>query len=710
MHQWNRQIEIPKASSETIGVLRGDGSSVTFRKAGSGWVSTSGRDTIMPAAMTGIEGAWQYFHSADDSIETYDARGRLMRIAERNGKTTKLTYSDHTTPPTLAGKPGMLLQVTNHFNQAYRLSYDTAGRIASITDPTDRTTRYAYNAWGMLAKVEHPDGTRRQYHYESAQYWASLAKYLTGITDEAGVRFATYTYDSRGRATSTELAGGVNKRQFAYIDERTTARTYSNGPATIYKQERFGNLLRPSSITGPKPEGGGTRSTQYDSAGNIISTVDFDDSETRYTYDHKGHETQRIEDAGHASQQTTTTDWHPVWNLPTRIAKPNRIDTIEYDGKGQPVLHSWYATSDANGERGFGAKRIGRISSISWTYDINGLLTSLLEREDGRIVDRWAFTFDAQGNLATATDSRGRRSRALQYDAAGRLVEAIALNGTHIKYAYDARARPVAYHYGDNVTTYTYDAIGELIQQAGPHDRLTEYRYDAAHRLIDVLDNGKSLLDESANEAVEDRTSGPPATAPENVGANPFQRWFGWFFKLFGWLAGPAHAQIAPAPPPPQVLGAATSMPGTWTPVPWDNLAGGTGGKRPWEWLAIWTQRLIDACTGKRKEEHRGRIQAQGPGYRDVGAGDVETWGPQSAPPAVSNGLAMLYALELRMNKQQLKDRRGALAKARRYVVSAGTSGGVGPPGQSFRNDEVIRRGGSQRVDIEIHKGMAFVH
>jgi len=707
MHQWNRQIEIPTPSSEILAVLRGDGSSVTFRRTDSGWESTSGRDTITPAGLAGGEGAWQYFVTADDSVETYDARGRLLRISERNGRTTTLTYSDHATPPAVAGKPGMLLQVTNHFNQAYRFTYDAAGRIASISDPTSRATRYSYNKWGTLAEVEHPDGTRRQYHYELAQYRSIWAKYLTGITDEAGVRFATYKYDARGRVISTELAGGVNKHSFVYLDEHTTARTYSNGPATLYKQERTGNRLRPSAITGPEPETGGTKATRYDASGNIASTVDFRDGETRYAYDEKGRETQRIEDAGRPNQQTTTTEWHPTWNLPTRIAKANRIDTIEYDAKGQPVLHSWHATSDANGERGFGAKRTGHVSSIAWTYDANGLLTSLIERGGNRIVDNWTFTFDAHGNLATATDSRGRTSRALGYDGAGRLVDAIDLNGVRIRYTYDDRARPIEYRFGENLTTYTYDAIGQLIRQAGPHGRTTDYKYDAAHRLIDVLDNGKSLLDEDTG--IDGGTGPDDDPAPENVGANPFERWFGWIFRVFGWLFGSAHAQIAPAPPPPQVLGAATSMPGTWMPPPWDNMAWGTGGKRPWEWLAIWTQRVVDACTGKRKEEHRGRIQAQGSGYRDVDAGDVETWGPQPEPPTVSNGLGMLNALESRMNRRQLRDRLEALADARAYIIRAGENGGIGPRSKSFYNRSVRNKEGSERVDIEVRAGIAFV-
>ena len=162
-------------------------------------------------------------------------------------------------------------------------------------------------------------------------------------------------------------------------------------------------------------------------------------------------------------------------------------------------------------------------------------------------------------------------------------------------------------------------------------------------------------------------------------------------------------------PPSPNVLGAATSMPGTYTPSSWDDLAPGTGSRRPWEWLAIWTQRAVDVCTGKKRQKHRGRIQAQGPGYSDPGIGDVVSWGPQPEPPTVSNGLAMLYALQSRMNKRQYMDRSEALDDARRFIINAGESGGAAPPGKSFRNRSVRKQDGHERIDVEIKSGIAFV-
>ncbi|KAI3589966.1 hypothetical protein D9X30_5549 [Cupriavidus sp. U2] len=697
-HQWNRQIQNPGVSPDSISVLRGDGSARTFQKSETGWIAVSGRDAITLTSGTNGSIGWRYFNATDHSFETYDARGRLLHIVARNGRTITLTY----------GEGGQLSRVENHFKQSYTFQYDTAGRIASITDPTNRTTRYEYNPWGMLAVVVHPDGTRRTYHYENSPYRSIWTHQLTGITDEAGVRYSTYEYDAQGRIKSTERAGGVDRVTLVYLSELETARTFPYGsPATLYRQIRIGNRLRPASIEGPPPEAGGTKFIVYDATGNVARTVDFEDRETQYTYDQQGRETQRIENPGLPDKQVTSTEWHTGWNLPTRIARPNRVDTIEYDSVGQPILHTWFATADATGEMGYGAPRVDAIASVAWTYDHNGLLTSLTGREDTRIVDRWTFSYDAQGNLATATDVNRRTSRALAYDGAGRLLEAIDLNGIRLKYVYDARARPVAYHYGANLTTYAYDAIGQLTRQTGPHGRETHYKYDAAHRLVDVQENGSSLV--GSDPFIEPGAVDHTDPAADNVGANPFDRWFGWLTRIFTWLFSPAQAQAVPVPPQPHVLGAATSVPDTYTPSPWDNLAYGTGSRRPWEWLVIWTQRIVNICTGKSKrEEHRGRIHAQGVDYPNAGIGDAEAWA-QAHPLPVVAGLVKLDAVVARMTKRQYHNRTQAIDRARKYMIDSANAGGIGQRKRTFHNDKIRNAGGSERVDIDVLSGRAFI-
>ena len=46
----------------------------------------------------------------------------------------------------------------------------------------------------------------KRYHHEDGR-WPQA---VTGITDEAGVRYGTYAYDAQGRVTRSELAGGAD--------------------------------------------------------------------------------------------------------------------------------------------------------------------------------------------------------------------------------------------------------------------------------------------------------------------------------------------------------------------------------------------------------------------------------------------------------------------------------------------------------------------
>lgn len=517
MHQWNRQLELPGENGTTLTALRGDATHVTFNKQGDSWQSASSRDTVAQFALGNGENGWQYRRAVDDAVETYDARGRLLRVAERNGQLTTLTYSDASTPAAVAGKPGMLLRVANRFDQAYVFTYDSQGRINSITDPSQRTTWYKYGERWMLSEVTHADGTRRKYHYDAMPGSGRFARYLTGITDEAGVRFSTYSYDGHGRVTNTELADGVDFTSHRYFDANNTTVYRRKRRDSHYRQEMIGNTMRPVGISGHSTPGGATKSTYYDPSGNLVGTVNFKDVATQYAYDERGRVTRRVEQAGSPAQEIFTTEWHPTLNVPARIAMPNRIDTAEFDELGRPSRHSWQATTDSSGMHGFNAERTGPVSSIAWTYDANWQMASLVEREDDRITSQATFTYDAQGNLASATDSTGRTSRGIAYDGSGRLLEGINPDGVRIKYLYDARGRPIEYHYGRNVTTYTYDAVGQRIGLVTPHGKVVEFKYDSVHRLVDVIENGKSLRDPVPD--VADQPDAPAAASDDAQGA-----------------------------------------------------------------------------------------------------------------------------------------------------------------------------------------------
>jgi len=104
----------------------------------------------------------------------------------------------------------------------------------------------------------------------------------------------------------------------------------------------------------------------------------------------------------------------------------------------------------------------------------------------------------------------------------------------------------------------------------------------------------------------------------------------------------------------------------------------------------------------EKKPKHRGRIQVQGGGVEKS-----RNW-TQDVPRSRSQGQQDLAALKDELTKSQLRIREQAFEKAARFIDATTYTA---PPDlhRTFRNDEVIARRGSERVDVEIHEGTAFV-
>jgi len=179
-------------------------------------------------------------------------------------------------------------------------------------------------------------------------------------------------------------------------------------------------------VSAPCPECGKiAKITSYDNNGNVSSGVDFDNKETRYTYDALGREIQRIENYGTPDAKTTTREWDPQQWLVTRIAAPNKLEAFSYDAKGNLLSHTVTPTSDASGSQGFGATASGSINRTDWTYDDSSHVLTATERTDGAVTGTWALTYNSQGNLQTLTNPDGKTGRITLYDEADRVLEAV---------------------------------------------------------------------------------------------------------------------------------------------------------------------------------------------------------------------------------------------------------------------------------------------
>jgi YD repeat-containing protein len=200
--------------------------------AGGRYITSSG--TGIHVRQVGAE--WVAFLN-DGSKEVYDSNGRLLRLVSHAGATTILEYNT----------ASQLTNVTGPHGHSLELAY-IDGRIASLSDPAGALTAYDYDTQGNLTGVEYPDGTSRTYHYEHPTF----RNHLTGITDESGTRYATFGYDSLGRATSSEHGGGVGRVDIDY-GATTSVATDSAGASTTYTFTS--DALLPRRVTGISREG-----------------------------------------------------------------------------------------------------------------------------------------------------------------------------------------------------------------------------------------------------------------------------------------------------------------------------------------------------------------------------------------------------------------------------------------------------------------------
>jgi hypothetical protein len=100
---------------------------------------------------------------------------------------------------------------------------------------------------------------------------------------------------------------------------------------------------------------------------------------------------------------------------------------------------------------------------------------------------------------------------------------------------------------------------------------------------------------------------------------------------------------------------------------------------------------------------HRGRLQAQGGGTQQD-----EAWA-QDSPPTVTEMLKKCDSLEAQLTDREKALRETAFAQLRKFIISAGTHGGVNADQGVFKKSFPKRPLGDIRVDLDVLKGSACV-
>lgn len=514
---FDRRLEFCCSGTNQIRIWRPDGTRVTFiwRSAQNAWVPSyfrasfggywRGRDDVT-ATLEEVSGNY-VFTDENDVVETYDSNGNILTVEDRSGYT--ITYSYDTN--------GLNDEVSDSFGRTIQFSYNNAGQIAGVTDPQGRTYSYNYEAAyaapsgldpngyfderGLLVEVIYPDDTPAnpndnptvEYHYTDPDHRFGL----TGITDERGILYASWGYDSEQRAIFSEHAGGNNRYDIAYDyanDEAVV--TNPHGRDTTYSFTNFYELRRVSGIEGEATANCALSNAtyQYNSDGFLNRTVDAEGSITLMTLNTIGLPTQ-IDDAdGLTEERQTGVTWHSSFRLPTQITEPGLTTNISYNSSGLPI--SVTETDTTSHSTPYSTNGQSRVTTITYAaYDLIDTIDGPLSGT-GDTVD---FDYSASGYLTEITNEVGHVTQITTHTAMGYPTTIIDPNGITTTIEYDARDRitAITVNPGANQarTEFSYDGRGNVTQVIAANGVTLDYTYDNASRL--------TAIENSAGERIE---------------------------------------------------------------------------------------------------------------------------------------------------------------------------------------------------------------
>ena len=491
---------------DKIIVRRGTGRGEIFTKQGpTTWVGDADTElTLIP-----VFGLWAVVRR-DEWVEAYTSTGRLFTEyywdGGVDGPRRNYTYDAE----------GRLEKVeradTGH---TLLFSYDAEGHVDAVTLPDGETVQYDYQD-GNLTGVTHPDLTTKTYHYEETSY----PHHLTGITDERGIRFATYGYDANGLAILTEHAETTNggpQESFDLSFDSATQTTVTDPRGNVDVYTFSARVLGVKRLLERSHIADGLSVTQtFDGANNLLTRTDELGRATGFTYDGNLVET-RTEAVGEPEERTTTYSYH-VGNVQTDkpetitsdsvLAGQQRQTEIDYD---DPIYV--FPTSITQSGYDLASNPVSR--TVALGYDSAGRLTSYNgPRTDLTDVTAFAYytctTGSECGQLASTTNALGHVTTFDSYDGAGRLTQLTDPLDVVTTYSYDDRGRVLSISAQPpagpaRVWSFTYTPDGQLETSQTPGGVLLSYEYDAA-RYLSAVEDGDGNRVEYAYDLTGNRT------------------------------------------------------------------------------------------------------------------------------------------------------------------------------------------------------------
>jgi RHS repeat-associated protein len=472
-------------SSVLVAAERPDGQAINFRCDVTHHTCTP--DSDMDYSLSYSGSTWT-LTDPDNTVETYSGSGSLgtlSSIKSRNGYTQSITYSS-----------GQISYVSDSYGRQLGFTY-TGSVVTGVTTPDSATLTYGYSTVGgqsLLSTVTYntSPSTHVSYLYENSQ----LPYSLTGITDENGKRYATWTYDGSNRALSSALGGlGANQTQITYVSTGNLV-TGPLGIVNTYKTTMLNNLPKLTEIdrAANGTVAAASESIRYDSNGYLDSRTDWNGNNTSWVNNSHGLPTQITYASNTTNKQVSNLTYDLTWpRLPHTIATTGLNSNFTYDSSGNMLTRKLTdVTSQSVPYSTNGQTR-------TWTYTYNGtgqLLSAQLPRTD--VTAKTTYTYNG-GTLTSITDALSHVTTITEAQGGGLPKKIRDPNGIFTTLAYNNRnwntSSVIPTSAGNLTTSYTYDSAGNLTKTTLPDSSYLSYAYDNAHRRITTT----NALSESSN-------------------------------------------------------------------------------------------------------------------------------------------------------------------------------------------------------------------
>lgn len=408
--------------------------------------------------------------------------GFKTAVTDPKGNVTTTAYMAFGQPttdwPVRVDAPAGITQTVNRDAFGKPLSITQTGSFGGYTAAL--TKNFVYDGYQRLCRFWEPESGSTVLDYDNAgnMLWRAQGQAISSGCGQAQVAAASrtsYSYDAMNRLTTVATPAGTDDRSFTYDanGNRITDSTTQMGAVTYYNRRDLptGRLL---GIDGHFWSTG----DQYDVNGHLASTTYPDGRVVAYAPDALG----RPHQAGSYANAVGyfpdgSVQSYTLGNGITRLLDHNARQlpsNLTYARSGS-LLYSQDFGYDANANLTAVNDLVDNKDSATYGYDaINRLTSASAPLQWGSE----SYAYDTLNNLRLRTVNG--TAIGLNVDSADRLISSTTGASVFADYQNDARGNRVSMTSGGTTTTYTFDALNQLIEVPG----LASYAYDANGRRV----------------------------------------------------------------------------------------------------------------------------------------------------------------------------------------------------------------------------------